>query len=398
MPRHLLLIIVTVWLLGCQNDAHKTPLPSEPKAETKPASSFSMDPDSLKRLDATLPVRSCPVLAVEEASKLVSLSLTCAEKEYPNKPDLTLVGDESLLPPHEQWPAFFGCYDWHSSVHGHWSMARILKLFPAIPEAARLRALLDKHLSPKRIQKERAYFDLSHTKLFERPYGWAWLLRLQAELLTWDDPDARRWAVNLKPLADLLAARMVDYLNRLSVPVRAGTHGNTAYALTHMLDYARTAKDEALEKAITTAARRFYLGDMDCPTAYEPSGEDFISPCLVEADLLRRVLDRTDFEEWLDSFLPPLDSKHFLSVREPVEVRDPQDPRIGHLIGLSFQRAASFRGIAQAMHADDPRRPLLIRMADWQCSDGLARMTESGYGGEHWLASFVFYLRTGAGL
>jgi len=355
-------------------------------------------PIAVKAADGAAQPPSCPALTTDSASKLIELALTCAEKEYPGKPDLTLVGPESLKAPHELWPSFFGCYDWHSSVHGHWSMVRVLKRFPAVPQATAIRTLLDRHFSPENLKKEQAYFAMPHTKLFERPYGWAWFLRLEAELISFDDPDAKRWSANLKPLADQLARQTEDYLNRLSVPLRPGTHGNTAYALAHMLDYARTAGDAALEKTIVTAAKRFYLADTECPAAYEPSGEDFISPCLIEADLMRRVLDKNAFGEWLNRFLPPLDSPRFNPLSAPIEVRDAKDPRIGHLIGLSLQRAASFRALAAALPEADPRVKQFRLLADRHGADGLERMADSGYGGEHWLASFAFYLLTDVGL
>lgn len=345
-----------------------------------------------------IPEAACPVLDSEGAAELVSLALACVEKEYPNKPDLMLVGDENLKPPRVLWPSFYGCYDWHSSVHGHWSMVRVLKLFPDVPRAAEMRAILARHFATSQIQAEMAYFTQAHTRLFERPYGWAWFLRLQEELHTWSDPEAREWAENLKPLSELLATQTIDYLGRLSVPLRAGTHGNTAYALAHMLDYARAVGDENLETAIVEAARRFYLADTQCPTAYEPSGEDFISPCLVEADLMRRVLDVPEFREWLDGFLPPVESPRFAPLRAPVEVRDPEDPRIGHLIGLSLQRAASYRALSAVLPVEDVRRSPFRKMAELHCADGLARMADSGYGGEHWLASFAFYMLTDVGI
>jgi hypothetical protein len=353
---------------------------------------------SPQALQAAIPQKTCQPLTTESASKLVSLALACAEKEYPNRPDLTLADENSLKQPHEFWPAFYGCYDWHSSVHGHWSMVRVLKRFPEVPQAAELRTLLDRHFAPELIQRELAYFGQPHTALFERPYGWGWFLRLQQELLTWDDADAARWCESLKPLAQKLSAQTLDYLGRLSVPLRPGTHGNTAYALTHMLDYARAANDTPLTDAILSAAKRFYLSDTHCPTAYEPSGEDFISPCLIEADLMRRVLDRAAFTKWLDGFLPAIGSPQFAPLRGPVEVRDAKDPRIGHLIGLSLQRAASLRAIAAALPQQDARPDLFRRIADWHCQDGLARMADSGYGGEHWLASFAFYLLTDVGI
>lgn len=363
--------------------------------------------------------QSCGLLSLQEATALAQLALSCAEREYPNKPDLFLWGPEALKAPHENWPSFYGCYDWHSSVHGHWSLLRLLKLYPELPQAKVIRALLDAHFAPQAMAKELAYFSAAETKLFERPYGWAWFLRLRAELLSWNDPQGAAWAKALAPLAKLLSERTVEYLGRLSVPVRAGTHGNTAYSLAHMLDYARVAKDAKLEAAIRSAAGRFYVRDQACPLAYEPSGEDFISPCLAEADLLRRLAKgpkgedewaalvvefdgkggrSPSFGDWLSQFLPPLDSPAFLALGAPLELRDPKDPRIGHLIGLSFQRAAALRALGQSLPQTDARRELFLRLAETPCLAGQTQMLESGYGGEHWLASFLIYLRSGVGL
>ena len=368
--------------------------------------------------EATQTAPSCGALSLQEAEALGALALSCASREYPNKPDLMLWGPEALKEPHENWPAFYGCYDWHSSVHGHWALLRLLKLWPALPQAKTIRELFAAHFAPEVMAREAAYFARPETKLFERPYGWAWFLRLRAELLTWNDPQGALWAKALEPLATVLSERTRDYLGRLSLPIRAGTHGNTAYSLAHMLDYARVAKDGALEAAIRSAAGRFYLKDRQCPLAYEPSGEDFISPCLAEADLLRRFaggpqgetqwrlfLAEFDglggkgpsFGDWLGSFLPTADAPSFLALGAPLELRDPKDPRIGHLIGLAFQRAAVLRALARSLPPGDSRREVFSRLAETPCLAGQQQMRESGYGGEHWLASFLIFLRSGGG-
>lgn len=212
-----------------------------------------------------------------------------------------------------------------------------------------------------------------------------------------DDPDARRWTAAVKPLAAFLSAATRTYLDRLTVPIRAGTHANTAFALVHMLDAARATDDRSLATAIERRARDFYLDDRGCPTDYEPSGEDFISPCLTEADLMRRVLDRKEFVAWLDRFLPPPASDRFRPLLTPVAVKDRHDPRIGHLIGLAFQRAWCFEGIASSLPDSDPRKALFVRLARLHRRDGLNQMFDSGYGGSHWLASFALYLLTGVG-
>lgn len=337
------------------------------------------------------------MLTPELASRLVRLSLSCVDRPWPNKPGHILDGESTLRPPIELTPAFFGCFDWHSAVHGHWSMVRVLSRFPQLAETPQIRAKLDAHLTPERLAKEAAFFAESRNRTFERPYGIAWLLRLSAELHNLAGPDARRWEAAVTPLAQLLAERLGHYLARLSVPVRAGTHDNTAYALTHAIDYARATKNEAFHILLIARAKDFYLADRACPVAYEPSGEDFISPCLVEADLMHRVLSPSEFSRWLAQFLPRSKSPEFARLQAPPEVRDRHDPRIGHLIGLSFQRAAALHGISRSLPTGDAEAAALMQIANRHAHDGLRQMMDSGYGGEHWLASFALYLLTEVG-
>lgn len=334
-----------------------------------------------------------PSLDAATAGDLAALSLACVDREYPNKPGSVVDGDDAVVPPRLRTPAFFGCFDWHSAVHGHWTMAAILRRFPDVPQREAIRDALDRHLAPDRIAAEVAFFDLPRNRTFERPYGWAWLLRLAAELHAWDDEAGRGWHDALAPLADLLARRVTDYLDRLSVPCREGTHQNTAFALAHVLDWARTTGNGAVAAAVAGRARDFYLTDRHCPVAYEPSGEDFVSPCLAEADLMRRVLFPDAFATWLDGFLPDPASDAFAPLRRHAEVRDPEDPRIGHLIGLSFHRAWALKGIADALGNGDRRRGMLNDLAAIHLASGLEQMAASGYGGEHWLASFALFAR-----
>jgi len=334
-----------------------------------------------------------PQLTPELASRLVSLSIRCVDRPYPNKPGHILDGDETVRPPRELTPAFFGCFDWHSAVHGHWVMVRVLRLFPELPVTEAIRNLLSAHLSHEALQKELAFFQERRNATFERPYGWAWLLRLASELALCQRDECEAWKGNQTPLAEFLAEQLRRYLTRLSVPVRSGTHSSTAYALVHALEYARTVGDAALEQDIVQASRRFFLSDRDCPVSYEPSGEDFVSPCLVEADLMRRVLPGNEFLPWLRGFLPGLFDDSPFPLEILPEVRDPEDPRIGHLIGLAFQRASSAQSIAQALPAHDPARGRLLALARHHGDFALNLIDSSGYGGEHWLATFaVVYL------
>jgi len=345
---------------------------------------------------ATRPA-SCPALSPEQVSRFVRLSLACVDREYPNKPGHVFDGDETVVPPRHATPAFAGCFDWHSAVHGHWAMVRALKVFPNLPERDAILSLLDTHLSRERLDRELAFFALKRSATFERPYGWGWLLRLAAELHGMELSQAAAWRVNLRLLADHFSGAFQSYLARLSRPVREGTHANTAFSMVHALDYARTVGDEALEKAIVEAALRFYRSDVDCPVAYEPSGEDFISPCLAEADLMRRVLPPDELMPWLAVFLPGLSTGKLGPVGIPPEIRDVKDPKLGHLVGLSFQRAWALRGLADVWPADSAEHSVIAGLSAAMCGHGSSLVFDSGYGGEHWLASFAIYLLTGCG-
>jgi len=332
---------------------------------------------------------TCPSLDAAKAAELAALTLKCSDTEYPNKQCYIYEKEEDLKPTRTNNPAFSGCFDWHSAVHGHWTMTKLLKNFPDMPNAAAVRAKLSEHLTPEKIAAELAYFQSSPGKTFERTYGWAWLLRLAAELESWDDPDAAKWREALRPLARHIAEKTRDYLPRLSFPVRTGIHGNLAFSLVHMLDYARTVKDSELERVIVARSLDFYLDDTNCPVAYEPSGVDFISPCLAEADLMRRILPPKEFSAWLTAFLPAPAAPAFKNLATPPVVLDKKDYAIGPLIGLMFHRAWSFAGIASALPAGDPRIDAYRRLATRHCAQGFADMGQSGYGGEHWLATFA---------
>lgn len=338
-----------------------------------------------------------PGMTAADARRLAGLSLACMEKPWPNKPGHVIEKPGQLRAPKDLTPAFHGCFDWHSAVHGHWALVRVLKSFRDLPDPAPLRAALGRHLRKALLDREQAFLGEARNRTFERPYGWAWYLRLAAELATWDDPDGRRWSAAVAPLARKLAESMVAYLGRLSVPVREGVHPNTAFALSHAWDYAKATGDEGLASALEAAARRFYLADRNCPLAYEPSGEDFLSPCMAEADLMRRILPPGEFLAWLDGFLPAADRATPAPVLDPPVVRDRQDPRIGHLIGLDFHRAWCLEGVASVLPASGTRAAAWRALAAKHREAGLRDMVGSGYGGEHWLASFVLYLATGAG-
>jgi hypothetical protein len=332
------------------------------------------------------------------AARFADLALACVHREYPNKIAHVLSGDADARPPRELTPAFYGCYDWHSAVHGHWLLARLARLLHGEPFAAPGRAALARSLTPENVAGELAYLAGEGRVSFERPYGLAWLLRLQGELLEWDDPDARAWARTLEPLVDAAAARLRDWMPKLTHPIRIGEHNQTAFAFALVHDWAATARNEAMRGLLEERVRALYLTDRDCPLGYEPSGQDFLSPCLGEADLVRRFLAPEAFADWLGAFLPGIpvadDGGAWLP---PAEVRDPSDPQLGHLIGLNLSRAWMLEGIAAGLPPGDRRLPALLAATRAHREAGLPAVTSEHYEGGHWLGSFATYLVTGRG-
>jgi hypothetical protein len=329
------------------------------------------------------------------AERFANLALACVHREYPNKLGHHMLNsDADAKPPRELTPAFYGCYDWHSSVHGHWMLARLTRLFPEAPFAARARQALAKNLTAGNLQGEAEYMQGAGRSSFERPYGLAWLLQLSAELTQWNDPDARNWAAWLRPLADVAIARLTDWLPKLSHhPVRSGEHSQSAFSLGLMLDYARTTNDAGFEKLLERMIRQFYLNDRNGPLDYEPSGEDFLSPCLAEADVIRRVISAEEFAEWLAAFLPsiPHDGSMWIA---PATVPDRRDPKLGHLDGLNLSRAWMLGGIASALPTADPRVAALQKTANAHARTSLESVTGEHYEGGHWLGTFAVYLLT----
>src|ERR1700736_1080586 len=336
------------------------------------------------------------------AERFAKLALACVHKEYPNKISHVLNSDADVAPPRKLTPAFCGCYDWHSSVHGHWLLVRLLRTFPDASFAADAREALKKSLTAENLKQEAAYLRGTGRASFERPYGLSWLLQLSSELREWDDPDAREWSTNLKPLEEAAVERLKTWLPKLSHPVRIGEHDQTAFGLGLMLDYARTVHDDALAKLIRDSAKKFFLADKNCPLAYEPSGEDFLSPSLGEADVMRRVLPQNEFATWLKEFMPQIpvgregsESADWLKVAVSP---DPSDPKLAHLDGLNLSRAWMLEGIFSALPNDDPRRAALQAAADAHRHAGLAAVTGEHYEGGHWLGSFAVYLTTQRGI
>jgi hypothetical protein len=339
-----------------------------------------------------------PQFDAKAAQRFADLALACVGKEYPNKISHLLNSDADVAPPRKLTPAFFGCYDWHSSVHGHWLLVRLVKTFPDAPFAKPAREALRKSLSAENLRQEAAYLRAEGRASFERPYGMAWLLQFVVELSEWDDPQAREMLTNLAPLENAVRERLATWLPKLSHPVRIGEHNQSAFALGLMLDYARATRNDDFAKLAGAKIRQFFGEDKDCNLAYEPSGEDFLSPCLGEADAMRRVVGPNEFSKWLSDFLP-----HIPAAGEtnwlPVAVSpDPSDPKLAHLDGLNLSRAWMLEGIVSGLPADDPRRPALTATAEAHRRAGLAAVTGAHYEGGHWLGSFAVYLVTKRGL
>ena len=332
------------------------------------------------------------------AQRFANLALACVHKEYPNHISHTLNSDADAAPPRKLTPAFYGCYDWHSSVHGHWLLIRLIRTFPEAPFVPAAREALRQSLTAENIVQEAAYLRGEGRTGFERPYGLAWLLQLVAELREWDDPQAREMAANLRPLEEAALERLNGWLPKLSHPVRIGEHDQTAFALGLMLDYAHGNGDQKFAELVVSKAKQFYLKDKECPLAYEPSGEDFLSPCLGEADLMRRVLPSPEFARWLRTFMPQISTSGDLKWLQPVVSPDPSDPKLAHLDGLNLSRAWMLEGVAALLPKNDKRLPSIMATAEAHRRAGLAAVTGEHYEGGHWLGSFAVYLVTKRGI
>jgi hypothetical protein len=332
------------------------------------------------------------------AERFARLALACVHQEYPNKISHTLSSDADARVPRELTPAFYGCYDWHSSVHGHWLLARVARLLPEAPFSGDARAALARSLAPEKLAAEVSYLQGKGRVSFERPYGLAWLLQLVAELREWNAPQAREWSESLWPLERAAMARLRAWLPKLTRPVRVGEHSQTAFALGLVLDWARSGGEREMEALVVARSRDFYGADRACPLGYEPSGEDFLSPCLGEADLMRRVLQPAEYARWLDAFLPDLPRDGRSDWLAPGIVTDPTDPKLAHLDGLNLSRAWMLEGIAAGLPERDRRIAALRPAAAMHREKGLAAVTGEHYEGGHWLGTFAVYLVSGRGL
>lgn len=360
-----LTFLVIVWvisLIGCKNEA---------KTET-----------------IAVIAHTAPKLSFVEANRLAELPLECISIEYPNKLNQSLKDASFIGEPKELHPAFYGCYDWHSAVHGHWSLISLLKQFPNLNQATSIREKLATSLSQANILTEFDYFKIPGNASYERTYGWAWILKLAEELHTWDDPLAKELEKNLQPLTDLMVQSYLDFLPKLNYPIRVGEHSNTAFGLSFALDYAETLDETMLKKEIENTVKRFYAKDntmAGCPLEWEPSGFDFLSPCLEEAYLVSRVYAPSDFKVWFDTFLPQLKDSQFKLV--PGKILDRTDGKLVHLDGLNFSRAWCLYGIAEAL----PEYAHIKEIAKEHIQYSLPNIVDDNYGGTHWLGSFAIY-------
>ncbi len=326
-----------------------------------------------------------PEWNIEQAFRLSQLPLHCIQTQYPNKPNYTLLSLNDLQEPQSIHPAFYGCFDWHSSVHGHWSIVALLKEFPNLENQEELRAILTNSLTKEHIQQELAYFQQEEHRSFERTYGWAWLLKLAEELHTWNDPMAVELENNVRPLAEQISDLYLDFLPKLYYPNRTGEHPNTAFGLSFAYDYAITVGDTELSQLIELRSRDFYFTDKQCPISWEPSGFDFLSPCVEEIDIMRKVLPMEEFEAWLEEFLPELTDKEFQW--EVGVVSDRSDGKLVHLDGLNFSRAWCLYGLAN----EYPKWEHLRAIANAHVNSSLPAIVDEHYEGTHWLGSFAIY-------
>jgi len=331
-------------------------------------------------------------------------ALSCINKQYPNKISHVMTSASDVAEPVKLTPVFYGCFDWHSAVHGHWLLTRLWGQNSVPDMDKEIEAALDANFTEEKIAGELDYFNGKDRKAFERPYGLAWFLQLMTELneiSVGEGPKAEKaklWLDRFQPLEETIVKNISDWVPKLAYPIRLGTHNQSAFAFGLMIDWARDSENESFERLLTDKSLSFHRSDKNCPLAYEPSGEDFLSPCLMEADLIRRVMTQSEYSKWLDVFLPkiPTDgSGDWLSIGV---VNDPTDGKLVHLDGVNLSRAWALEGIASALPKDDPRRASLLAAAKIHGEAGERSVSTPHYSGSHWLASFATYYRTKRGI
>ncbi|MEA5505170.1 DUF2891 domain-containing protein [Halotia wernerae UHCC 0503] len=327
------------------------------------------------------------------AAKFVQLVLKGIHQEYPHSNIFWFDSDEDIKPPREITPAFYGCLDWHSAVHGHWLLVRLTRYFPEAAFQRPVRQALSQNLTQNKIQGEIA--NLRRCAFFECPYGFAWLLQLAAELQEWNDIQAEEWLTVLEPLETLVATNFHLWLQRLELPDRTGGHFNTAFPLSLALDWTRLRKNQDFANLIENKARKFYLNDQNYPLHFEPLGYDFVSPCLAEANLMRRILSPTDFSNWLTDFLPQLFTEEAVHWLQPAQVANPNDYLQSHFRGLNLSRAWMLEGIVSRLPSNDSRLNTLQSIAAVHRQCGLVDVASEHYSSSHWLGTYAVYLVTG---
>ncbi|MDT0650953.1 DUF2891 domain-containing protein [Autumnicola edwardsiae] len=376
--KKILSLIIVVFFIGCKGDETK-----EIETVSAPENDSIADDNIIS--DAILGEEEVE-FNLGEANRLAELPLGCIETEYPNKLGQTLENEEALGTPKELHPAFYGCFDWHSSVHAHWSLVSLLKQFPDLEKEEAIREKLKNSLSAENILAEVDYFKRPQSESYERTYGWAWLLKLAEELKTWEDPLAKELDANLQPLTDLVVQRYLDFFPKLNYPIRVGEHSNTAFGMSFAYDFAQSTEDQKLMDAISKRARDFYLSDDNCPVNWEPGGYDFLSPCLQEVDIMLRILPKNAFNLWINDFMPDLKNEDF--TMEVGEVSDRTDGKLVHLDGLNFSRAWVFYHLANKYPEDFGH---LRSLASEHVSYSFPNLVGDTYEGGHWLGSFAIY-------
>ena len=327
----------------------------------------------------------------KSAEHFASLAMSCIHKPYPYKPGHVIQDSADNALPEVMHPAFYGCFDWHSSVHGHWMLVRLLKLFPEMEKSSEIRKALNANLTKENLDLEAAYFARSGTKSFERTYGWAWLLKLVEEIDGWDDADGQQWRSNISMLEETIVKRYLDFLPKQEYPIRTGEHPNTAFGLAFAWDYAQKVGNDDLRDMIEARARDYFIKDENCPASWEPGGADFLSPCLEEADLMRRVLPIDEYRNWLRHFLPGIEEAKPLNLFKPVNVSDRTDPKIVHLDGLNLSRAWCLFGIRNTLYEMNDSQTMIEQAANAHLRATLPYISSGEYEGEHWLGSFAVY-------
>lgn len=344
------------------------------------------------------PERSDRSIDEATAGRFARLALDCVHRPYPNKISHVMLSDDDARVPNQLTPVFYGCFDWHSAVHGHWLLVRLMRQAPDSDMNAEIEAALNKSFTPEAVAAEVSYIDLPDRVTFERPYGLAWLLQLCAELRQWDDPRATQWAKHLQPLEQLAANRFKQWLPKLAYAIRTGEHSQSAFALGLAYDWSVIAGDEQLKALITEKALAFHLNDQGCPLRFEPSGQDFLSPCLAVADLMRRVLEPAPYAAWLGRFMPQIPYEENTDWLPLAIVTDPGDGKLAHLDGLNLSRAWMLEGMAMGLPEGDPRKAVLSSSALQHLESGTAAVGDIHYEGSHWLGSFAVYALTQRGL